>query len=113
MHGTATASRDAVDAFAELQRICRERLQELIKEGPLYGEPFEYVKRLEYELTTYRKSGYSDLILITRDYISWARSDGVIVGPGRGSAPGSLVVYLSGITTIDPIRFGLLFERFL
>jgi len=72
-----------------------------------------YMKRLNYELGVFNSSGYSSVILIIADYIRWARENGIVVGPGRGSAAGSLVVYLAGITTIDPIRFGLIFERFL
>ena len=88
-------------------------MNELIACGKLYADPFEYVKRLEYELKVYKDSGYASVINIIQDYIKWARSNSVVVGPGRGSAAGSLVVFLAGITSIDPMRFGLLFERFL
>jgi DNA polymerase-3 subunit alpha len=84
----------------------------MINEGSL-KDAFAYVTRLEYELGVYDTSGYSGIILIIADYINWARQNGVVVGPGRGSAAGSLVVYLAGITTIDPMKFGLIFERFL
>lgn len=64
-------------------------------------------------MKVFESSGYSSVILIIADFIRWARDNQVAVGPGRGSAAGSLVVNLMGITTIDPIRFGLIFERFL
>lgn len=100
-------------AFTALKSICRGRLQSLINSGQLTGSPLTYVSRLEHELSVYEASGYSSVILIIADYIKWAKENGVVVGPGRGSAAGSLVVYLVGITSIDPIRFGLIFERFL
>lgn len=73
----------------------------------------DYVKRLEYELSVIIKMGYTDYFLIVWDFIRWARQHGIMVGPGRGSAAGSLVAYCLGITHIDPIQNGLLFERFL
>ena len=112
MPGQASADKGDV-AFEKLSEISRAALQTLITEGGLYADPFQYMRRLEYELRVYKDSGYSDVILIICDYIGWAKENGVVVGPGRGSAAGSLVVYLTGITTIDPIRFGLFFERFL
>ncbi|MDO5131747.1 MAG: DNA polymerase III subunit alpha [Eubacteriales bacterium] len=69
--------------------------------------------RLEYELNTIRQMGYVDYFLIVWDYINYARENGIMVGPGRGSAAGSIVSYSLGITDIDPIRYNLLFERFL
>jgi len=73
----------------------------------------EAKKRLEYEFSVVEKTGYEDYFLIVQDYINWARANGVIVGPGRGSAAGSIVAYCLGITNIEPMRYGLLFERFL
>jgi DNA polymerase-3 subunit alpha len=73
----------------------------------------ELQERLDYELDVITKTGYSGYFLITWDFIDWARRHDVPVGPGRGSAAGSLVAYSLGITNIDPIRFELLFERFL
>ncbi|HHY59501.1 MAG TPA: DNA polymerase III subunit alpha [Clostridia bacterium] len=70
-------------------------------------------ERLEYELSVIRKMGYSGYFLIVWDMIHFARSRGIYVGPGRGSAAGSLVAYSLGITDIDPLKYGLLFERFL
>jgi DNA polymerase-3 subunit alpha len=78
------------------------------------GNPPEaYRERLKHELEVIRKMGYASYFLIVWDFISFARSRGIPVGPGRGSAAGSLVSYSIGITEIDPIRYNLLFERFL
>ena len=73
----------------------------------------ELKERLNYELTTIKNMGYVDYFLIVWDFIKYAKDHGIMVGPGRGSAAGSLVSYCLGITTIDPIRYQLLFERFL
>ncbi|MDD5770366.1 MAG: DNA polymerase III subunit alpha, partial [Candidatus Gracilibacteria bacterium] len=71
------------------------------------------IERLEYELVVVHEMGFDAYFLIVADYINWARNNGVPVGPGRGSAAGSLMAYLSGITDIDPLPYNLLFERFL
>lgn len=73
----------------------------------------EHRERMEYELEVIQKTGYSAYFLIVQDFINWARRQGIVVGPGRGSAAGSFVSYLVGITNIDPIKYHLLFERFL
>ncbi len=80
-----------------------------------YGEPLsdQVRERLDYELEVILETGYSGYFLITWDFIRWARENGIPVGPGRGSAAGSLVSYALGITNLDPLRFDLLFERFL
>jgi DNA polymerase-3 subunit alpha len=75
--------------------------------------PAEIVERVEYELGVVTKLGYSGYFLITADFIRWAREHGIPVGPGRGSAAGSIVAYCMGITDCCPIKFDLLFERFL
>ncbi len=72
-----------------------------------------YTERIEYELSVIAQMGYSDYFLIVQDYVGFARKQEIPVGPGRGSGAGSLVAYLTGITDVDPIRFDLLFERFL
>ncbi len=72
-----------------------------------------YKERLEYELQMLEQMGYSTYFLVVWDYIKYARDNGIAVGPGRGSAAGSLVAYALGITNIDPVHHGLLFERFL
>ncbi len=73
----------------------------------------EYTKRIEYELSVIEKMGYSDYFLIVQDYVNFAKSKKIPVGPGRGSGAGSLVAFMLGITDVDSIKFGLLFERFL
>ena len=80
-----------------------------------YGDniPQEIIERKEYELSVIKKMGYVDYFLIVWDYINWAKSQGIPVGPGRGSGAGSIVAYAIGITDIDPIKYNLLFERFL
>lgn len=80
-----------------------------------YGEnyPKEYRERLDYELGVIDSMGFTDYFLIVWDYINYARSVGIPVGPGRGSGAGSIAAYCCGITDIDPMRFSLLFERFL
>ena len=91
-------------------------LRELCSQGlkKRYGETSpELLERLEYELSTIEGMGYVEYFLIVWDFINYAKSQGIMVGPGRGSAAGSLVAYCLEITDIDPIRYGLLFERFL
>ncbi len=80
-----------------------------------YGDPVpaEVQERLDYELNVIRGTGYAGYFLITWDFIRWAREHDIPVGPGRGSAAGSLVAYALRITNLDPLEFGLLFERFL
>lgn len=73
----------------------------------------KYVERLKYELKVIHEMGYDDYFLIVYDFIRFSRSQGIYVGPGRGSAPGSLVAYSLGITHLDPLHYDLLFERFL
>lgn len=91
-----------------LNKLCREGLERLYH--PVTSELME---RLEYELNTIKNMGYVDYFLIVWDFIRYAREQDIIVGPGRGSAAGSLVSYTLGITQLDPIRYQLLFERFL
>lgn len=75
--------------------------------------PKEYIERLKYELSVIESMGFVDYFLIVYDYVKFAKKNGIVVGPGRGSAAGSLVSYVLGITNIDPIKYDLLFERFL
>lgn len=70
-------------------------------------------ERFEYELSVIETTGYASYFLIVQDYVNWAKQHGIIVGPGRGSAAGSLVTYLLNITSVDPIKYNLVFERFL
>ena len=91
-----------------LNKLCYEGLEKR------YGDRAEELKgRLEYELSVIQKMGYVDYFLIVWDFIRFAREHDIIVGPGRGSAAGSIVSYTLGITQLDPIRYNLLFERFL
>lgn len=91
-----------------LQKLCYEGMDQR------YRTPSQELKdRLAYELDTIRHMGYVDYFLIVWDFIKYAKDHGIAVGPGRGSAAGSIVSYCLGITTIDPIHYQLLFERFL
>ena len=92
-------------------KVCREGLVKRYGEKRA-NEP-ELADRLKYEVDTINQLGFSSYFLITADFIQWARDQGIPVGPGRGSAAGSLASYAVGITDICPMRFGLLFERFL
>lgn len=80
-----------------------------------YGNPIppEVMERFEFEFNTIVRMGFSSYFLIVQDYITWAKDNGVLVGPGRGSAAGSIIAYALRITDIEPLRYGLLFERFL
>ena len=92
-------------------------LEELARQGlgqRYGGTPADaVVERLDYELSVISKMGFSGYFLVVWDFIAYARKQGIAVGPGRGSSAGSLVAYCLGITNVDPIRYGLLFERFL
>ncbi|MBI4023057.1 DNA polymerase III subunit alpha [Candidatus Berkelbacteria bacterium] len=78
------------------------------------GQPSpEAEERLRYELGVIEKMGFADYFLIVQDFVNWAKSQGIVVGPGRGSAAGSLASYCIGITGLNPLTYGLLFERFL
>lgn len=73
----------------------------------------EIRERIDYELEVIHDKGYDDYFLVVEDYVSWAKSKGILVGPGRGSGAGSVVAYILGITNLDPFQFDLIFERFL
>ncbi|MCC8051869.1 MAG: DNA polymerase III subunit alpha [Clostridiales bacterium] len=91
-----------------LNKLCSEGLEKR------YGDRAEEIRpRLDYELSVIQKMGYVDYFLIVWDFIHYAREHDIMVGPGRGSAAGSVVSYTLGITQLDPIRYNLLFERFL
>lgn len=100
---------DGYDAFSYLSMLCRKGLIKRYGEDP---DP-ELADRLEFELNTIKNMGYVDYFLIVWDFIRYAKDHGIAVGPGRGSAAGSIVSYCLEITNIDPIRYQLLFERFL
>lgn len=93
------------------QELLREKcLAGLTKYGKNSGE---YLDRLNYELDVIHSMGYDDYFLLVQDYVNYAKNSNIIVGPGRGSAAGSLVSYSLNITEVDPLEYGLLFERFL
>lgn len=96
------------DAFSYLKELCEEGLKER------YENITDYlIKRLDYELNTIKQMGFVDYFLIVWDFIKYARDNDIMVGPGRGSAAGSLASYCLKITDIDPIEYNLIFERFL
>ncbi len=100
-------------AWEYLRKLCREGLQKRYPDPEKAGGKEALENKLEYELSVIRTMGYVDYFLIVWDFIRFARSRKIMVGPGRGSAAGSLVAYCLGITNIDPIRYSLIFERFL
>ena len=99
---------EGYDSWTYLNKLCHEGL---VRRYPDRHE--ELLPKLDYELGVIKKMGYVDYFLIVWDFINYARTHDIPVGPGRGSAAGSLVSYTTGITNIDPIRYNLLFERFL
>lgn len=99
---------NGLTAWEYLNKLCFDGLHKK------YENPEgELTERLNYELNTIKNMGYVDYFLIVWDFINYARTNGIMVGPGRGSAAGSIVAYTLGITNIDPIKYQLLFERFL
>src|SRR6267143_66330 len=94
-----------------LRELCYKGLGERYG-GRAANDP-ELIKRLDYELDVLEKTGFVSYLLIVWDFIHFAKEHGIPVGPGRGSAAGSMVAYVLGITDIDPLQYGLLFERFL
>jgi DNA polymerase III subunit alpha len=100
------------DIDSYLKKICEDGL--MVR----YGKTYETVdreirERMDYELSVIKKMGWPSYFLIVADFVGWAKKQRIVVGPGRGSAAGSLVCYLTEITNLDPLRYGLLFERFL
>ncbi|OHA47644.1 MAG: DNA polymerase III subunit alpha [Candidatus Terrybacteria bacterium RIFCSPHIGHO2_01_FULL_48_17] len=92
-----------------LKKLCDEGLTKRYDAN----YPPQALERLSYELSVIEKTGFASYFLIVQDFVSWAKGQGIVVGPGRGSAAGSFVAYVLGITNIDPLRYELLFERFL
>jgi DNA polymerase-3 subunit alpha len=110
-----TVGSDAVDEASELRKRAEAGLEEKIAQhglAPGFTEE-DYRKRLSFELDVIAGMKYPGYFLIVADFIQWAKGQGIPVGPGRGSGAGSLVSYALTITDLDPMRFGLLFERFL
>lgn len=101
--------RDSNDEYEYLSNLCILGLKKRIKTG----DKKVYLERLQYELNVIKSMGFSNYFLVVYDFIKFAKTNGILVGPGRGSAAGSLVAYTLGITDIDPIKYDLLFERFL
>lgn len=97
----------------EFQRLAREGLKQRLKELPYQVNEEIYWQRLERELEVICQKGFAGYFLIVQDFINWAKGQGIPVGPGRGSAAGSLAAFSLGITNLDPIKYNLLFERFL
>lgn len=103
---------EGYDGDSFLAKLCRDGLTKRF--GRSYEETGPEIKeRLDYELSVIKKMGWPSYFLIVADFVNWAKNNGIVVGPGRGSAAGSLVCYLTGITNLDPLKYELLFERFL
>ena len=100
---------DVNDSFKYLYALCHKGLEKRFNNKV----EKEYIDRLNYELDVIKKMGFVDYFLIVYDYVKYAKNNNILVGPGRGSAAGSLVSYSIGITNVDPIKYNLLFERFL
>ena len=100
---------DKIDAYLYLEELCNKGLKKRLNNNI----DDRYKKRLNYELSVIKKMGFCNYFLIVWDYVKYAKFNDIMVGPGRGSAAGSLVSYTLGITDIDPIKYDLLFERFL
>jgi DNA polymerase-3 subunit alpha len=92
-----------------LKELCLEGLEKRYGQKPAK----EVIERLNYELETINQAGLASYFLIVQDFVNWAKQNRIVVGPGRGSAAGSLVAYLLNITNVDPLKYNLLFERFL
>lgn len=108
----------AEDEFAELTKKCVAGWKARLSEEVLGYKPSAeltpvYKERLQYELSVLKEMGFSNYFLLVEDLVTWAKKNGIFVGCGRGSVGGSLVAYLIGITDVDPIRFNLIFERFI
>ncbi len=97
------------DSYELLKKLCKEGLRKKI--GDVV--PKQYIERLKHELQIIRDMAYADYFLIVQDFINYAKKNNILVGPGRGSAAGSLISYCLGITEVDPLKYQLYFERFL
>ncbi|MFC1663612.1 DNA polymerase III subunit alpha [Patescibacteria group bacterium] len=93
-----------------LEELCKKGLKE--KYGSLFSKK-EVINRLNYELSVIKQTGFASYFLIVQDFVNWAKENRIVVGPGRGSIGGSLIAYVLNITNIDPLKYNLLFERFL
>ncbi len=113
LHFPTYACTRGVSLEEEVSAMAREGLAERLARMPYAVDEAAYRARLEYELDVVCRMGFAGYFLIVQDFINWAKDHGVPVGPGRGSAAGSLVAYALKITNLDPIPYNLLFERFL
>lgn len=109
----------AADPNTRVKELCVDGLKARMK-AKVFGESIspadyktKYLPRLKYELGILKDMGFAEYFLLVDDLVRWCKNNGILVGPGRGSVGGSLVAYLMGITDVDPIRFGLIFERFI
>ena len=102
-------NKEIKDSYAYLCALCKKGLTKRLNNNV----PLEYMNRLKYELNVINKMGFVNYFLIVYDYVKYAKTHNIFVGAGRGSAAGSLVSYAIGITNIDPLKYNLLFERFL
>lgn len=102
-----------LDSFTYLKELCSIGLEKRMQNFEYSYDKRKYYDRLNYELNVINEMGFSDYFLIVYDYVKYAKKNNIFVGPGRGSAPASLVAYSLGITEIDPLYYNLLFERFL
>ena len=98
-----------IDSYTYLKQLTKEGLKRIFGEKA----PKIYLERLKYELDVINKMGFCNYFLVVWDYVNFAKQNKILTGPGRGSAAGSLVSYCLGITSVDPIKYNLLFERFL
>lgn len=103
------SSKDNFDEFKYLEELCKKGLLKRFNNKV----PIRYADRLLYELDIINKMGFNNYFLVVWDFIKYSKQNNILVGPGRGSAAGSLVSYSLGITDIDPLKYNLLFERFL
>lgn len=100
------------DEASYLRKLCYEKLQEKIIKNKI-DNPVKYLKKMTYELDVICNAGFAGYFLILWDWFEWCKANGILMGPGRGSAAGSIISYALNITKVDPIKNGFVFERFL
>ena len=108
-----TLFKEGTSPAESLRRACQEGLKKRLTEFKPYAPQKDYEERLEQELAIIERTGFPSYFLVVGKFVTWAKSHGIPVGPGRGSGVGSLAAWALGITEVDPLRHGLLFERFL
>jgi DNA polymerase-3 subunit alpha len=117
LHFPAYKPPEGLTTLQFMTRLCQEGMTRIYGVGdadhPRTDREKEVVERCRHELGIIERTGFLDYFLVVWDYVNFAKTHGIPVGPGRGSSPSSLVAYLLGITAVDPIRFGLVFERLL